>query len=269
MRLLFLLSCTLLTLAACQQNPLATIASTTTDTLSYRYDTMTQRNRVCRGEEDSCAIITFRYPVFTGHGASALNARVQRKLCEGYTDTMLHATTAEVMQQFLSSYDTMLASWKDYATPWFYEKTITVQRQAGGYICLQTSVYEFAGGAHPNSYIQYQHIDMKSNRELKISDWLKDADDKPLYRLAETLFRKDLHLSSDAQLDTAGFFFDKGQFGLPVNYYFDDTALVFFYNDYEIRCHAEGPYDLVIPYRVLKPLMKMDSRMPPQTPKGA
>jgi hypothetical protein len=179
--------------------------------------------------------VEFTYPVFDAGIGDSLNKWVAEKMGEGYMDTIIHSNYEDVMQQFLSGYDDMLKSMPDYVTPWEYQKSIRIEKQVPGYVTFHVSVYEFAGGAHPNSADTYFHYDVKNHKEFTIDDLLVAGGDAKLATIAEGIFRREFKLSDNISLDSAGFFFDNGQFSLPSNYTFAQDGIRFHYNDYEYQ----------------------------------
>lgn len=259
MRLLLCLVVVMVAMSSCQNKPAGEVKTTVADTLLYKYKTAGKSTGPCKDSIDICAKVEFSYPVFETGPGDSLNKWVAQKLGEGYMDTAIHIHYEEVMQQFLTGYDDMLKSMPDYITPWEYKKSIKVDKQVPGFITFHVSMYEFAGGAHPNLNDAYFHYDIKNHKEFTIDDLLVAGGDAKLKTIAEAIFRREFKLKGDISLDSAGFFFDNGQFSLPVNYYFAQDGIRFHYNDYEIRSHAEGPYDLTVPYADIKDLAKPGS----------
>ena len=259
MRVLLCAILVLIVMTSCQNKPAGQVKTNTGDTLMYKYKSAKKTTGACKKPDDICATVEFSYPVFeTGQGDS-INKWVAQKMGEGYMDTMIHTNYEEVMQQFLTGYDEMLKSMPDYVTPWEYNKGIIVDKQVPGYITLHVSIYEFAGGAHPNASDAYFHYDITNHKDFTIDDLLVTGGDARLKTIAEGIFRKEFKLGDDVSLDSAGFFFDNGKFSLPANYTFTKDGIMFHYNDYEIRSHAEGPYDLTVPYTEIKDIAKPSS----------
>jgi hypothetical protein len=259
MRFLLILTAALFALTACQQKPSGTATANNSDTLVYKQQIAKKTTGPCKNQDDICASVEFSYPLFEGAGSESINKWVQNKMGEGYMDTLIHPDYHEVMEQFLASYDTILKSMPDYTLPWLYSKTIEVEKQAPGFVTLHVGTYEFAGGAHPNGADAYFHFDIKTGKELQMTDFLVSGGDAKLSKVAEGIFRKEFKLDEKINLDSAGFFFEHGQFSLPTNYTFTPEGIKFHYNDYEIRSHAEGPYDLVVPYTEIQDIAKPDT----------
>ena len=259
MRFVLLLFTALILFTSCQTKPSGKPADSPADTLAYTQQTVKKTTGPCKNQDDICASVEFSYPAFEGADAENISKWVKNKLGEGYMDTLIHPDFNEVMQQFLAGYDTILKTMPDYTLPWLYSKTIDVEKQAPGFVTLHVGTYEFAGGAHPNGADSYYHLDIKTGKELKMTDFLVDGGDAKLSKVAEGIFRKEFKLSDQVDLDSAGFFFERGQFTLAANYVFTTAGIKFHYNDYEIRSHAEGPYDLLVPYGDIQDIAKPDS----------
>ena len=248
-------------LASCQNKPVdqAAILVSSPDTLHYAIKTIKKTTGECKTESELCASIIFTYPEFTGEGAAAINNWVNKMLGMGYMDTLIHAHYEEVMAQYLASYDTMRVQMPDLTMGWNYTKVIEVSKQIPGYLTAHISIYEFSGGAHPNFVDQYHHFEIASGREIMLSELLLPGGESEMKAIAEGIFRKEFKLDDKINLDTAGFFFEKGKFSLPSNYLLTSTGIQFHYNDYEIRSHAEGPYDLIVPFAAIEKIAKPNS----------
>lgn len=252
MKKILLLSLIALFLFACNRqksNP-----TETTVALSFSAKTIEKTT----GSGDKYATVKFEYPFFVGSHSDTLNKLIALKLGAGYMDTLVHENFEEVMQQFLDSYDTLTKQLPDMSQSWELKKKMEVVSQNENFITLHLNIYEFAGGAHPNGFDQYFHYDLKSNQEVFLNAFLNEEGSEKLRVIAEGVFRNEFKLSKDISLDSAGFFFENGKFVLPANYVFTKDGIQFHYNDYEIRSHAEGPYDLLVPYAKFKDVAKTD-----------
>jgi hypothetical protein len=199
-------------------------------------------------------------PHFTGIGDSFINAQAQQMIGFGYyEDTSIHYNLKALMRQYLLEYDTFKKENGDNINSWEDDRTVTVVNHLDPYITLSMSNYNFSGGAHPNSFTTYRHFNIKTHQEGKITDWLLSGSYPKLGAICEKVFRYNFQLTADSNLDSAGFFFDKGIFVLPANYTLDKDTIHFFYNDYELRCHAAGPYTLAIPYKLFTTMIKPNS----------
>ena len=229
-----------------------------TSSLSFSSKTIEKSTGLCKTSEDSCAKTVFEYPVFIVANHTALNKFIASKLRAGYMDTLVHENFEEVMQQFLNSFDTLAKQMPDFNQSWELDKKMEVINQNEYFITLHLSTYEYAGGAPPNGLDQYFHYDWKNNEEILLAHFLTNGGAEKVKTVAEEIFRREFKLSKDISLDSAGFLFENGKFSLPQNYVFTTDGIQFHYNDYEIRSHAEGPYDLLVPYLKIKDIANRD-----------
>lgn len=256
MKKILLLSLTALFLFACNRQK--NTDESTASSVSFSTKAIEKSTGSCTTKEDNCATVKFEYPFFSGTNAVQLNKFVAQRLGAGYMDTLVHENFEEVMQQFLDSYDTLTKQLPDMSQSWELQKKMEVVSQNEDFITLHLNVYEFAGGAHPNGFDQYFHYDLKSNQEVFLNAFLNEEGSEKMRAIAEEIFRNEFKLSKDISFDSAGFFFENGKFVLPANYVFTKDGIRFHYNDYEIRSHAEGPYDLLVPYAKFKDVAKTD-----------
>lgn len=146
-------------------------------------------------------------------------------------------------RQNLEAYDDeYFQLWSIDAGVYFTEtkKTLTI-------VC---SDYSYAGGAHPNGYLTYEHIDKKTAKTLHLGDFFEDI--PALTKIAEKYFRETRELAPNDDLEEAGFWFENGVFQLNDNFIFEEDKLIFFYNNYEITSYAAGPTEVVIPIEEVK-----------------
>ncbi|MCW3126185.1 MAG: hypothetical protein JWO03_1843 [Bacteroidetes bacterium] len=241
---------------SCQNKPAGEVKnnSIATDTLLYNNKSVSKSTGPCKAPDDVCAKVEFSYPLFETNGDS-LNKWVAQKLGEGYTDTVIHENYEVVMQQYLNGYEKMLKAMPNYITPWEYKRSITVDKQTPGYVSFHLHVYDLSGDGNPEVKDAYFHYDVKNNEEFRLDDLLVSGGETKLATIAEHVFRKEFKLREGVSLDSSGFFFDNGQFSLPVNYTFAQDGIRFHYNGYEIPSH-EAAYDLTVPYSEIKELAK-------------
>jgi hypothetical protein len=60
------------------------------------------------------------------------------------------------------------------------------------------------------------------------------------------------HLLDTASLLEHGFEFPRNKFKLNDNYGFTRDGIVFVFNSYEIASYAEGPTEIIIPYKKIR-----------------
>lgn len=120
-----------------------------------------------------------------------------------------------------------------------------------GLFVVSIGTYEFAGGAHPNSWVTFLNFDSKSGRLLKLEDLLKPGAKKDLDRIGERLFNAQNGGESEGMWD-----FEPGQFELNNNFAIQKGGLTFVFNPYDIGPYVAGAPAVFIAYKEFKILIK-------------
>lgn len=222
--------------------------------LTYSVDSFKLATAGCTG--DSCANANFYFPVFAGKDVKGLNQFVAQLLSAPYMDTV-ETDYKSVGKSFIADFEKEKAE-GDFGWGWQLDRTVKVDTVLPKFITLHLTEYMYAGGAHPNSYDSYSHVELANNKPIYLKDFLINGDTAKLWEIADKQFRKNFKLKDKENLEEAGFFFTDGVFSLSNNVFFSKKGVVFHYNNYEIRSYAEGPYDLEIPYTALDSVFKKE-----------
>jgi hypothetical protein len=67
-----------------------------------------------------------------------------------------------------------------------------------------------------------------------------------------------MNLGPYADLKTSGYIWPDNQFHANTTFYFSQAGLYFVYNQYEINSYSEGIVKVLIPYKMLKPIIRAD-----------
>ena len=108
--------------------------------------------------------------------------------------------------------------------------------------------YQYTGGAHGYTLVQVGTVDRKTGRKYKLADIVPESRHAELLRKV----REDIALRHYGAKSYAAWrarkeiaFFDEPL--LTENFYFDDQAIHFVYNQYEIACYADGIIEAIVP----------------------
>jgi len=258
MRLLpLLLLVFVLLMSACMWGtPKKQAPAITTDTLVYSYKTIKQRASDCGNKPDSgCTVATVTYPEFKN--AKILNDSVKNTLFNLFwNDTTPEADTdiKKYASQFIN------VDKKSKNSPYVKGRIFTLQssakvvRQDSSLTTLEIGGYMFQGGAHGATITGLFNWNTKANKVITLNDiFVKDYEAK-LNEIADTIFRKQEHLSDTSSL-AHDYFFKNNQFALNNNFLITPVGLRFLYNQYEIKPYAAGQTNLLIPYTKIKSLL--------------
>lgn len=135
---------------------------------------------------------------------------------------------------------------------------IDIINNSGNIISFRQTTSTYEGGAHPNTFFAYKNYNLRTGKEIKLSDVLKGNYLPVLTKIAEAKFRKFYNISQNENLEKAGFWFEKGIFKLNDNYSFNSFAVTFQFNSYEVAAYAMGAPEITIPYSEIKNIIKTD-----------
>ena len=115
-------------------------------------------------------------------------------------------------------------------------------------VSYRATEYQYMGGAHGFTSVQVGTVDRKTGRKYKLADIVPESRRGELLRkvredIAIRHYEAKSYAEWRARKEIA--FFDEPQ--LTENFYFDDRAIHFVYNQYEIACYADGIIEAIVP----------------------
>ena len=171
-----------------------------------------------------------------------LKASIQKRQ-KAYFDS----SKSEIISYAAESTDSDLAN-DSYMYDYYDHQTVMVRDCFDDIVILQYLVSSYSGGAH-GMYGEVMHVlDLKGEKELKLSD-VTSAYSSTLSRLLEKWYRKQYHLQPGEKLSDHIF-----EDTIPANrnFFITKNGLGFIYNPYEIASFADGIIQIVIPFSDLK-----------------
>lgn len=253
-----LLSITLLagSIVSCTNSPSTQQSSDNVDSLSYESITMMQSFDGCEKDSNGCTYIEFNYPQFT-NATGALADSLNLILQNAFGDSEKNITSPDSVQQdFLATYAAVKKKQKNYNTPWFVEKSLTVLNQNPKWLTLVYHESTFTGGAHPNNYKLYSVLEKNTGRKMILTDFFDSTSIYKLMGLGETEFRSAKGINPNQSLEEAGYWFEENRFHLNNNFYLNENGITFYYNPYEVGPYVVGATEITIPANKLVKLMK-------------
>jgi hypothetical protein len=229
-----------------------------TDTLAYTNKIIKERATDCGTKPDStCTVVKITYPVFNGQ--PALNDSISHKLIMLFggnnPDVKPDTTLKRYAKSFIKGYVT--DNPKRYSPDMFYTLDIkaTVLRQDSSLTTLELGGYNYQGGAHGGSFTAFINWNTKAGRDITLGDIFTDNYQSKLTAIADTIFRQQEKLTTNASLAN-DYFFKNNKFALNENFLITPVGLRFLYNQYEIKPYAAGQTELAIPYAKIKTLLR-------------
>jgi hypothetical protein len=98
-------------------------------------------------------------------------------------------------------------------------------------------------------------IDTKTGKQIKKEHLFSDL--KGFTKLAEQKFRKQQKVPKNVNINETGYWFTDEKFHLPLNIFLTEKGVKLVYNQYEVSSYAEGPIELLIPYKEADKYLKL------------
>jgi thioredoxin-related protein len=229
------------------------------DSLTYSYDSVKVVSKHVVPIEESFSDTTKAVITFPRFLDADLNKLVEDRVCRNAsTPDKSFKTYQELADNFIKGFDDYLSYNEDNIQTWFLDVNVDVLLQTQELLSLKFTQADYMGGAHPNSSFSYLNYDRKDKTILTLDSILKPNTFSKLEHVAEQIFRKNEGLTPTQSLADA-YFFDKDVFHLNTNFTLTKNSIEFLYNPYEIKPYAAGTTKLVIPYTVIKDLIKPNS----------
>ena len=156
----------------------------------------------------------------------------------------------------------------EYLKALFSEKTCTLALETEQLVSMECLDFEFLGGAHPNTQFQTRNFTLDAQgkpKELSLGEVL-DLNAPNRQQLSTWIIQ-------DLRKQKAGFVLDGEikQFdkelqdnSLTVLWLKEGMGVIF--SPYSVGPYVEGEYRVFIPYKRLKPLVRPDANLPPESP---
>ena len=211
------------------------------------------READCKSE--NCTYIELQVPVLSGGNEIAIekingyingqyHEAVKSRLAEPLGNAPLEAMCAS----FIEGYELFVLEFPDSNQKWYFEMDGSKSVVEDDYFTLILEQNEYLGGAHPAAFTQLNSFDISNGNMI---DVVERFGKKKLTEIAERYFREINNLTSDQNLNDAGFMFENGKFVLPENMALIAEGILMVYNSYEVASYAQGETRFVISYSEL------------------
>ncbi|MEN9447321.1 MAG: hypothetical protein RJA25_611 [Bacteroidota bacterium] len=261
---------------SCKQkttNYSSSIDITGKDTLLYDVYLLDTTNTACTQQYKNCPSVKVSYPIFHSPDSSLntyLNEEVMKSILYFDVDDSVNYTSViDIAKRFFEENLKMKkeGNYDDASSGWTKENSVYVYDKLGKYLTLEVLHELYAGGAHPNSYIEYKVYDLVNRKQAQASEIL-NLNDTSLLRIGEHLFRKQNEIADSSTLADAGYFIfgdgdnfedgpNYGKFHFNNNMAITKDGIQFLYNAYEMAPYAAGRPSITLPYDMLQPYLKV------------
>ncbi len=238
--------------------PQAKVEEQGSDSTQYSI-TKIEKKSGCLADDDTsrCIHIDLSYPV-VANGSAAFKSYYNRVIDSLLANTVhnfnIESDTvasssitleAEINQLFANFETVAQESGNEGPNRWEVSCEVTIQMDNSQLLCLNITTYSYTGGAHPNEYTQLITIDKNARQIIPAEQFFANKEGTTKWLEAE--FKRFKNLETSTDLEQKGYFLKDGKFFLPDNIGFCKDSIQFYFNDYEIASHAEGPSDLRFP----------------------
>ena len=136
---------------------------------------------------------------------------------------------------------------------WYYMEQVTVSRAEDRGIVAERVLDTYMGGAHGMPTRKYYVIDLGSLNLVTIHDLFENYHDERIKALIYDELRNYGNLAKGQPLSEGGFLSDTPE--LTENFYVTEQGLGLYWNRNEIAPYVMGSFDIVIPWRDIRPRM--------------
>lgn len=211
------------------------------------------REEGCKAED--CTYIKLQMPVLSGGNDVAIeninsfiNAQYHELVKSRLAEPLGNASLETMCASFIEGYELFMLEFPDSEQKWYLELDGRKSLVQDDYFTLILNQNEYLGGAHSAELVLLNSFDMLKGDLIDIVDRYGR---KRLTEIAERYFREENKLTSDQDLNDAGFMFENGKFVLPENMGLTPGGILMVYNTYEVASFAQGRTVFVISYSEL------------------
>lgn len=241
------------------------------DTLIYNIISIDTTDAACVQKYKFCPSIKISYPIFKSPDTvlnKYLNDEVMKALLHYDMDTINYTSIMDIIQRFFKENNGLKneGDYDDASSEWTKEKSIHVSDKLGQYLTMEVYQDSYEGGAHPNSYTEYKVYDLISKKQAKASD-IFNLSDTALLRIGEHYFREQNKITNSNLAEEGYFIFsdapnfedspDYGKFRFNENFAITKDGIRFLYNAYEIAPYAVGTSNILLPFDIIQPYLKV------------
>lgn len=199
---------------------------------------------------EDCTTVVIEIPKALGKTklSETINTALQEEIIALLNfDEISHAQNINnAVVAFINDYEELNNKFPEESMPWEASIHGSIVFENKDILTIKLESYIFTGGAHGYGTNRFLNFEKKNGNELDLKDLFKNEDDFKL--LAESIFKEQENIPTNAEINSTGFMFETEVFSLPDNIGYTENGLQLFYEPYEIASFADGPIIVTIPY---------------------
>jgi len=201
---------------------------------------------------ENCPEITVKIPIAKNAPvvADSINKKVFSVLKEiiyfgekPYTSTDYNGLLAS----FIDSYEKLQKEFPNETFGWEAEVTGSIKYQSESVLNIEINHYTYTGGAHGYQGLRSLLFDPSTGKSIANDELFNDK--AAFMAFAEKKFRAIYKIPANKSINATGLMFENEKFNLPENIFYTDNGLLLYYNSYEAASYADGPKELLLPYK--------------------
>ncbi|MEL1256013.1 DUF4163 domain-containing protein [Flavobacterium sp. DGU38] len=159
-----------------------------------------------------------------------------------------------IANSFIDSYEEMREKFPTETFGWEAKITGNVEYHSDQILNIKIDHYTFTGGAH--GYQGYRSLLFNPNTGKTIFKNELFKNEKEFKTFAEKEFRKKYKIPDNTNINSTGLMFENDKFQLPQNIFYTTEGLLLYYNSYEAASYADGPKEILFPYKEVSKYLK-------------
>jgi hypothetical protein len=148
---------------------------------------------------------------------------------------------------FIGSYEQLQKEYPKDVFGWEAEIEGSIKYHSDSILNLQIKHYTYTGGAHGYQGLRSLLFDPGTGKSIPNDQLFKNKN--AFMTFAEKKFRSKYKIPENKSVNATGFLFEGDKFSLPLNIFYTDEGLLLYYNPYEASSYADGPKELLLPYK--------------------
>ena len=217
------------------------------DSRNVTFEALSLGNATC----EECPEVSIAIPKAQGNSklAKSINLALREEIISKLTfdDEINAKTIQQAIESFTNGYFELKKIYPDETIGWKASINGMVTFEDNNLITIELRSYLFTGGAHGYGSTNYLNFNKRRGRE--IDTWELFEDREGFQEYAETQFRLQQNIPANKSINSTGFMFEKDHFYLPENIGFTEKGLKLLYNQYEVASYADGPIELILPFK--------------------